>query len=224
MSAQPPLDGDELRARAYLRALRVRPLGHQEPTVSVPGPRRPVTPTRVIPAGAPLPARAPEPGEVPPWRTPPPPPPVMTPPTPPVPPTPPPAEVVVHHVHVHEVILTPPEEERPPRLWERLWDALVTWRILVAILAALLPWAGGRSPVGIWAHTVHLARTEAGVLAAYVLAGGAVAAAWAIDHHSSPKGQPSRALPRFLLVTALLGSLGVLDWYDPITALTGVHR
>ncbi|MYW48861.1 hypothetical protein [Streptomyces sp. SID161] len=183
---------------------------------------RPITPTRIIPAGAPLPARAPEPGEAPPWRTPPPPPPVMTPPTPPVPPAPPPAEVVVHHVH--QVLLVQPEEERPPRLWERLWDALVTWRMLVAILAALLPWAGGRSPVGIWAHTVHQARTEAGVLAAYVIAGVAIAATWAVDHHSSPPGQPSRALPRFLLVTALFGSLGVLDWFDALTLLTGVHR
>ncbi|MFF1284404.1 type VII secretion-associated serine protease, partial [Streptomyces sp. NPDC058299] len=80
--AQPGPGGDELRTRYYLRRLGAHPLGHQEPTVSIPEPRRPVSPTRVIPAGAPLPARAPEPGEVPPWRTPPPPPPppVVTPP------------------------------------------------------------------------------------------------------------------------------------------------
>ncbi|MEU1008182.1 hypothetical protein [Streptomyces sp. NPDC005890] len=170
-------------------------------------------PTRVIPAGAPLPARAPEPGEAPPWRTPPPPP-VVTPSPPPVPPPPPPAEVVVRHVH--EVL--PAAEERPPRLWERLWDALATWRMLVALLAALVPWAGGRSPVGIWAHTVHQARTEAGTGAAYVIAAVAIAAAWGLDRHTG------RALPRFLLVTALLGSLGVLDWFDALTLLTGVHR
>ncbi|MFE1192903.1 hypothetical protein ACFW6E_08895 [Streptomyces olivaceoviridis] len=211
-----PQGADELRIRAYLRRLGARPFGHQEPTVSIPEPRRPVTPTRVIPAGAPLPARAPEPGEAPPWRTPPPPPPVTAAPVPPVPPPPPPAEVVVHHVH--EIVLAPPEEERPPRLWERLWDALVTWRMLAALLAALLPWAGGRSPVGIWAHTVHQARTEAGIPAAYVIAAVAVAAAWGLDRHTG------RVVPRFLLVVALLGAPGVLDWYDALTLLTGVHR
>ncbi|MFI2761374.1 hypothetical protein ACH5A3_21270 [Streptomyces echinatus] len=215
MGAQPSPGGDELRARHYLRRLGARPLGHQEPTMSIPAPRRPVTPTRVIPAGAPLPARAPEPGEAPPWRTPPPPPPVMTPPAPPAPPpSPPPAEVVVRHVH--EVL--PVVEERPQRVWERLWDALVTWRMLAALLAALLPWAGGRSPVGIWAHTVHQARTEASIGAAYVIAGVAIAAAWGLDRHTG------RAVPRFLLVTALIGALGVLDWFDALTLLTGVHR
>ncbi|MFC5654497.1 hypothetical protein [Streptomyces nogalater] len=192
------------------------------PTPDQPRPR-PITPTRVLPAGAPLPPRPPEPGEEPPWRTPPPPP-VVTSPPPPAPPPPPPAEVVVHHHHVHEIVQGPVEEERPPRLWERLWDALLTWRMVAALLAALVPWAVGRSPVGIWAHTVHQARAEAGILAAYVIAGVAITAAWAIDHHSSPPGQPSRALPRFFLVVALLGAPGVLDWYDGLTLFTGVHR
>ncbi|CAL9662627.1 hypothetical protein [Streptomyces sp. enrichment culture] len=109
MGAQPSPGGDELRARHYLRRLGARPLGHQEPPVSIPEPRRPVTPTRVIPAGAPLPQRPPEPGEEPPWRTPPPPPVITSPPSP-VPAPPPPAEVVLHH-HVHEIVLVPAEEE-----------------------------------------------------------------------------------------------------------------
>lgn len=211
--------GDELRARHYLQRLGARPLGHQEPAMSIPAPRRPITPTRVIPAGTPLPERAPEPGEVPPWRTPPPPPPppVVPGPPPSMPgPEPVPQAVVVRHVH--EVLLVAPEEERPPRLWERLWDRLVTWRMLVAILLALTPWAGGHSPVGIWGHTVHQARTEAGVGAAYLIAGVAITAAWALDRRTG------RAVPRFLLVTALIGGLGVLDWFDPILALTGVHH
>ncbi|MEU0332205.1 hypothetical protein [Streptomyces sp. NPDC006193] len=116
------------------------------------------------------------------------------------------------------LVVPEPEPDRRPRLWERLWDWLVTWRMIAAILAALVPWAGGRSPVGIWAHTVHQARTEAGILAAYVIAGVAIAAAWALDRHTG------RAVPRALLLTALLGSLGVLDWYDALTLLTGVHR
>ncbi|MFI5687869.1 hypothetical protein [Streptomyces sp. NPDC051636] len=219
MGAQPSPDGDELRARHHLRRLGARPLGHQEPTVSIPEPRRPVTPTRVIPAGTPLPARLPEPGEAPPWRTPPPPPPPPADSGPlPVPPAPEPRTVEVRHVH--EIVLTSPDPdpEPGPRLWERAWDALVTWRMIVAIIVAFLPWANGRSPVGIWGHTVHQARTEAGIGAAYVIAGVALAAAWGLDRHTG------RAVPRFLLVTALVGGLGVLNWFDPILALTGVHR
>ncbi|MGW3110537.1 hypothetical protein [Streptomyces sp. NPDC001091] len=172
-------------------------------------------PSRVIPAGAPLPARPPEPDEIPPWRTPPPPPPPAVPVPPPVSPPPGPSPAVLVR-HVHEVLLVTPEPPRP-RLWERLWDRLVTWRMIAAILAALTPWAGGRSPVGIWGHTVHQARTEAGVPAAYVIATVGIAAAWVIDRRTG------RALPRLLLVTALLGGLGVLAWYDPITLFTGVH-
>jgi len=209
--AQPSPDGDELRARHHLRRLGARPLGHQEPPMPAPHDRRPVTPTRVIPAGAPLPDRPPEPGEIPPWRTPPAP--------PPVPPPPPPAPVEVRHVHVHEVVVVTPESEaETPPLWARVWDRMVTWRMLIAVLTALTPWAEGRSPVGIWAATLRQARTEASIGAAYVIAGLALAAAWGLDRHTS------RAVPRFLLVTALAGSFGVLDWYDPITALTGVLR
>ncbi len=208
MAAQPRPGGDELRVRYLLRVLRARPFGHQEPAMTDPQPR-PITPTRIIPAGASLPARPPEPDEQPPWRTPPP---------PPVPVDPEPRTVEVRHTH--EIVMTwaDTDPDPGPSLWERLWDRLVTWRMAVAILAALLPWAGGQSPVGIWSHTVHQARTEAGIGAAYVIAGVAIAASWGLDRHTG------RVLPRFLLVTALLGSLGVLHWYDPILLLTGVHR
>jgi len=214
MGAQPSTGGDELRARAFLRRLHVRPFGHQDQDLAVSTPDhqpRPITPTRVIPAGAPLPARPPQPDEVPPWRT------LPTPPT--APPPPPPAPVEVRHVHEVVLVAPEPQEEEPPRLWERLWDAVVSWRLIAALLAALLPWAGGRSPVGIWGHTVHQARTEAGIGAAYVIAGLAVTAAWGLDRHSG-----GRLIPRFLLVTALVGGLGVLDWFDSITLFTGVTR
>ncbi|MDX3681385.1 hypothetical protein [Streptomyces scabiei] len=212
MGAQPSPGGDELRARHYLHRLGARPIGHQEPPM--PDNNRPVLPTRIIPAGAPLPARPPEPGEAPPWRTPPaPPPPVIPPaaPWPPPAPTPGPIEVRV------TVAPAPiPEPDPAPGPWARLWDRLVTWRMISAILAALLPWANGQSPVGIWSHTVHQARTEAGIAAAYVIATVALTAAWALDRRTG------RWLPRFLLVTASLGALGVLHWWDPILALTGV--
>ncbi|MFD5002203.1 hypothetical protein ACFWMV_04775 [Streptomyces mutabilis] len=199
---------DEQRVRVFLRALGARPFGHQEPPVREPAPR-PVTPTRVIPVGAPLPARAPEPGEAPPWRTPPPPPP---------PPAPEPRPVEVRHVH--EIVLTSPEPDPDPDppLWSRLWDRLITWRMIAAILAAITPWAAGQSPVGLWSHTVHQARTDAGVLAAYVIAGVALTCAWALDRRTG------RVIPRFLLVTASLGAFGVVSWYDPVLFLTGVPR
>lgn len=179
-------------------------------------PERPLIPTQIIPAGVPLPARPPEPGEAPPWRTPPPAPPAPPADPPPwsgFPPPPPPGPIEVH------VTVTPvpaPEPEPEPRWWERAWARLATWRMALALLAALTPWLGGQSPVGAWSATVHQARTEAGVLAAYVIAGVAVAAAWALDRHTG------RAVPRFLLVTAALGSFGVLHWWDPIRMLTGV--
>ncbi|MFJ5915017.1 hypothetical protein ACIQFW_04360 [Streptomyces ardesiacus] len=184
----------------------------------------PITPARIIPAGAPLPARPPEPGEVPPWYSAPPPPPPVAPPAAPVPsapqPTPPPQ--VVHHVHeVQLVALAPAPEPEPPlwaRVWDWLWEHLVTWRMLLAILAALVPWIDGQSPVSLWAGAVHQARTDAGILAAYVIAGVAFTVAWVLDRRTG------RALPRFLLVTATLGALGVFDWWDPILALTGVHK
>lgn len=210
MDAQPP-DGQELRTRYYLRRLGARPFGHQEPPVS----DRPIVPSRIIPAGAPLPARPPEPGEVPPWRpAPPPPPPPAAPPWP-GPPPPPPGPI---EVRVTLVPVPVPEPEPEPGLWARLWDRLATWRMAGALLAALTPWAGGQSPVGIWSHTVHRAREEASIGAAYVIAGVALGAAWALDRHTG------RAVPRFLLVTASLGALGVLHWWDPFLLLTGVHR
>ncbi|QFR02580.1 hypothetical protein F9278_15865 [Streptomyces phaeolivaceus] len=171
-----------------------------------------ILPTRIIPAGVPLPARPPEPGETPPWRPPPP-----GPPAPPADPWPPPAPPPGPlEVRVTVDLAPVPEPEPEPGLLARLWDWLVTWRMISAILAALLPWAAGRSPVGIWSHTVHQARIEASIGAAYVIALVALAAAWGLDRRTG------RWLPRFLLVTASLGALGVLHWYDPITALTGV--
>ncbi|MEU3098527.1 hypothetical protein ABZ690_28175 [Streptomyces sp. NPDC006967] len=206
---------DELRIRAFLRAHHVRPFGHQDTAMHEPDPdRRPVTPTRVIPAGVPLPARPPEPGEVPPWRTPPP---APMPPAPfPLGPGPGPIEVC----HTHDIALTwaEPDPEPDPPLWSRAWDRLVTWRMLLAVLAAVTPWLGGQSPVGAWSHTVHQARTDAGILAAYIIATVALAAAWVLDRRTG------RVIPRCLLVTASLGAFGVLHWWDPFLLLTGVHR
>ncbi|MGX1221986.1 hypothetical protein [Streptomyces ambofaciens] len=221
MAAQPLPDGDELRARAYLRALHARPLGHQDPAMNEPEPR-PVTPTRIIPAGAPLPARPPERGELPPWREKPAPPPPPPPGPAPVRIDPAPGPVEIHHTH--EVVLTwaDPDPDRDPPLWARVWDwlweHLVTWRMLAAVLAALVPWVYGDSPVSLWAGAVHQLRDEAGILAAYVVATGALTTAWFLDRRTG------RVVPRFLLVTTAVGAFGVFAWWDPILVLTGVAR
>jgi hypothetical protein len=198
-------DADEHHVRHLLRAV-----GHARPEPFMPD--KPVTPTRIIRAGAPLPARPPQAGDVPPWRQPPPPPP---PPAMPVPPPvpPPPAEVIVHVVYP-----LPPEPELVPPWWGRAWDWLAQWRVLTALGTALIPWMGGTSPVGAWAHTLHQARTEAGIVPGYVIAGTALAATWALDRRTG------RWLPRVLYTTALVGSFGAVAWWDPIQAITGVSR
>jgi hypothetical protein len=185
----------------------------------------PITPARDIPPSTALPARPPEPGELPPWHTAPAP---TVPPRPPTPPDPPichpdpPAPVEAHPVHDLVLTWADPDPEPDPPLWRRAWDwlfdHLVTWRMLLAICAALLPWAGGHSPVGLWSRVVQQARTEAGIPAAYTIAAVAIAAAWALDHRTG------RALPRFLFVTATVGAVGVIDWWDPMLLLTGVGR
>lgn len=211
---------DELRIRAFLRALHARPFGHQEHTVSIPEPRRPVTPTRVIPAGATLPARPPEPGEAPPWHTPPPPPP----PPPPVPADPEPRTVEFRHVH--EIVLTTadPDPEPDPSRWERLgaWlGAYVRpWHAIIALLLAVLPIPGvGYSAATIWHYTVGLARDDWGVGWGYLLGLGPLALALArlIRKGGSP-------LRLFAVAVTFVGSLACLSWYDPIQFLTGVPR
>ncbi|MEU8316679.1 MULTISPECIES: hypothetical protein [Actinomycetes] len=173
----------------------------------------PIVPTRIIPPGAPLPARPPAPGELPPWRT--------TPPAPPTPPStswqpadPPPGPLEVR-VTVDLVVPAAPDEPEPP-LWARIWDRLADWRLLTAIAAALLPWAGGYSPAGAWSATLADARTTASPLAAYTLAIGTTGLCWWLDRRSG------RWLPRMLLVTTLVGATGAISLFDPITALTGV--
>ncbi|MFF5842138.1 hypothetical protein ACFY74_11795 [Streptomyces massasporeus] len=219
MGAQPGPDGQELRARYLLRRLGARPFGHQEPPMHEPEPR-PVTPTRVIPAGAPLPARPPEPGEEPPWRTPPPPPP----PVPPVPADPEPRIVEVRHVH--EVILTSPDPdpEPDPSRWERLGGWLGAyvrpWHAVLALFLAVLPIPGvGYSAATIWHYTVGLGRDSWGIGWGYAL--GLIPFALAVTTLLRRGGNPLRL---FFLTVTFIGSLASLSWYDPVQFLTGVAR
>ncbi|MFG2670835.1 hypothetical protein [Streptomyces sp. NPDC048445] len=183
---------------------------------------RPITPTRIIPAGAPLPDRGPLPGEVPPWwettAAPAPPPPPVHPPAVPV--APPAPEPLPPQVHVHVVIAGEPEPE--PTRWQRLAAALRRigrpWQICGALTLALLPIPGtGYSVATGWAHAVSQARTEQGQGAGYVLAlTPLVIALIRISHGGT--------LPRLLLLAvALVGVTGAIHAYDPVTWITGVR-
>ncbi|MFF9811673.1 hypothetical protein ACF1G5_42510 [Streptomyces coeruleorubidus] len=216
MGAQPSPGGDELRARHYLRRLGARPFGHQEPPMHEPAPR-PVTPTRIIPAGATLPARPPEPDEAPPWRT-------LPPPPPPVPADPEPRIVEVRHVH--EVILTngDPNPEPDPSRWERLGGWLGTyvrpWHAALAFIVAVLPIPGvGYSAATIWHYTVGLGRDSWGIGWGYAL--GLIPLALAVTTLIRRGGNPLRL---FALTVTFIGSLASLSWYDPVQFLTGVAR
>ncbi|WAL93975.1 hypothetical protein [Streptomyces sp. Je 1-369] len=174
----------------------------------------PITPTRVIPAAAPLPARPPQPGEVPPWHTPPPPPAppaAATPPPPWWPPPPAPGTIELR------VTYAPVPVEPEPSRWQWLWNWLRPWQSLAAAGIALLPVFDGYSLATGWGAALHDARTTASVGAAYVLAGVGIGAALLLD-------RTGRLLHRALLVTSMVGALGVMDWWDPFLFLTGVSR
>lgn len=190
---------------------------------------RPIAPTRIIPAGAPLPERGPEPGEVPPWRAAPAPPtppapPVMPPTAPPaVPPPPPPVQQIVMPpgpIEVH-ITLQPPEPE--PTRWQRLAAWLgqfgKPWQAAGALVLALVPIPGvGYSIATTWASAVSEARDAGGQGAGYALA--LTPLAWAllrIYYH----GGTIRRL--FVLAVSVVGLAGAIHLYDPITWITGVR-
>lgn len=177
-------------------------------------PDKPIVPTRIIPASTPLPERPPQPGEAPPWHTPPPPPAPPAAPAPPPPwPPPPPAPGTIEL----RVTYTPLPVEPEPSRWQWLLDWLRPWQSLAAAGVALLPAFNGFSLATGWGAALHDARTTGSIGAAYVLALLALGLALLLD-------RTGRFLPRVLLVTAVIGGLGVMDWYDPVTAVTGVTR
>ncbi|MER6103605.1 hypothetical protein ABT115_15105 [Streptomyces sp. NPDC001832] len=192
-------------------------------------PDRPITPTRIIPASAPLPERGPEPGEVPPWRAAPAPPappaaPVPPPAAPPaVPPPPPPVQQIFipqGPVEVH-VTLQPPEPE--PTRWERFTSWIGQfgrpWQICGALTLALLPIPGvGYSIATTWAFAVSETRDMWGQGAGYTLA--LTPLAWALLRIYYCGGTIRRLL---VLAVALVGLTGAIHLYDPVTWITGVR-
>ncbi|MEE1814229.1 hypothetical protein PUR59_04235 [Streptomyces sp. SP18ES09] len=179
---------------------------------------RPITPTRIIPAGAPLPDRPPAPDDIPPWRAPAAPPPAPPPVAMPWPEPPPPGPLQIHVTFLPAE--EPPEPTRGERLWAWVTSIAKPWKIVLALLAALLPIPGvGYSAAGVWAYTAGLARTEVGIPWAYALTGVPLLLAGRLLHRT-------RAL-RFLVaaVIALIGLLfGALSPFDLVTITTGVSR
>lgn len=191
---------------------------------------KPVTPTRIIPAGQAIPTAPPLPPaphdaeDLPPWRTAAPRPRSSPPPDDPPPPSAPETAQGGEQRVVVEVCYPPPETEQPADephqqfslAWARQYAH--PWRSLIGAALALLPIPGvGYSAATIWAYTVGESR-QYGIGWAYVLALGSVLLAGAADYRRA------RIRTRFFLVVAFIGCFGAIDWYDPITFLTGVHR
>ncbi|MFE6225464.1 hypothetical protein [Streptomyces sp. NPDC057854] len=170
---------------------------------------RPVTPSHIVPGGAPLPGHPPGPGDLPPWRTPP----------APAPPAEPPSSIEVH------VRLLPDDEEQPePTRRERAWTYITgiapPWKIAVALLAAMVPIPGvGYSLASVWAYTVGETRTEVGAPWAYALA--------IVPLLLAARGLYRTGALRYLAAAAIafVGLVfGALDPYDLVTITTGVTR
>ncbi|MGC5400195.1 hypothetical protein ACPXCP_31200 [Streptomyces sp. DT20] len=185
---------------------------------------RQITPTRIIPAGAPLPGRPPLPGELPPWwekpaaAPAPPPPPVQPPVVLVAPPAPEPLPAPQVHVHVVMPYEPEPEPTRRQRLVAGLRRIGRPWQICGALALALVPIPGtGYSAATTWAYAVSEARDTWGQGSGYALAlTPLVIALIRISHGGT--------LPRLLLLTvALVGVTGAIHAYDPVTWITGVR-
>ncbi|WP_327710050.1 hypothetical protein OG912_16880 [Streptomyces sp. NBC_00464] len=181
---------------------------------------RPITPTRIIPAGAPLPDRLPEPGELPPWWEQP------APPAQPPPPTPAPApEPEQRPLQVFVTVQTEPYYEEPePTRWQRLVAGVrgigKPWQVCGAPLLAVIPIPGtGFSAATTWAYALGQARDEWGATHGYVLA--LLPLAWGIARTARHGGTLLRV---WGITVALAGLVGAIDPFDIVTILTGVHR
>lgn len=201
---------------------------------------------RVYPAGQPvrrgpvmLPAHAPRPGEVPPWRDNPPPPrpePVVDEPegqaddepepdegeqhTPEAPPEP--QYILVKLAPGMDADdLDHPEDVGPP-WWSRLADRVRPWHLLAGAALALVPTPTGYSAATTWANIVWHGHEEA-LWLGYTLAVVGVASAYRAERRCG-NGMVRGVLVRAWTVCALVGVTGALDLWDPVQILTGVSR
>lgn len=173
----------------------------------------PILPTRVFPAGEPLPA----PPATAPSAPPVPPPPPARPPTAkmwPPPPPPEPAPLVVHvHVLLPEVIAPEPE---PTWSWDRIKNALQIRRNLIGCAVALFPF-GYWSFTTAWGTVLRQARTPTDIRSAWYLAALVIAVTVTADHWRP------RWYSRAMTCTAVLGTAYMAAPYDIVTLVTGVH-
>ncbi|MEU9498226.1 hypothetical protein [Streptomyces sp. NPDC048196] len=189
---------------------RVIPSGEQQAWPVRPG--TPGGPDASPLLGPPVPYGTPNP---PPWRpvTPPPPPPAA----PWLPAAPPPDPGPIEVRVTVDLIGPQPEPEPERRDWSWLTSRVRPWASLISGVVVLGPWFGGTSAVGAWSRAMHDARTEAGILPAYIIAGTALAIAFYADDRRP------RWWTRGALLVALVGGTGAMAWFDPVTALTGVR-
>ncbi|MGW0550543.1 hypothetical protein [Streptomyces altiplanensis] len=184
-------------------------------------PNKPITPSQIIPAGAPLPIGPPGPDDIPPWRTAPPPPaPPPAPPAVPVAAPDPPPQPVHVYVTVQPAYYEPdPEPTRRERLTAWLLGLGRPWQIAGALALALLPIPfTGYSAATTWAYTVSEARDAWGQGSGYALALTPLTVA--VLRITRGGGTLRRLL---LLAISLVGVAGAIDLYDPVTWITGVH-
>lgn len=183
----------------------------------------PIIPTRVIPAGEPLPLPA-----LPPPPRPPGPPPDLADPDPDwwrggsgPPPT-----IVIHHHHYPAEpaggSLSVPDPDPGPRWWQRI---RIGYNAALAVLSLTL--------AGPWAHVLVSVRDKESLAGAWVMALGPliviafadnvyrVAAAGAADELWAPKLRA--ALARLLLWAAVIGTVLALPVTTLVYAITGVH-
>ncbi|MFJ8855113.1 hypothetical protein [Streptomyces sp. NPDC102437] len=203
-----------------------------------------ITPTRIIPAGTPLPPRSPEPGETPPWRASPPPP---APPPAPMPPKtapaappaappglppqwgtdwpwgggqPQPQGPIELRVQV-EMLPVEPEltwRDRLRAMVMRWIRPVLTLRGAVALALAVMPIHGSESAATIWRDTVADAR-ELSLYAGYFVGAAPLALSWWSLTRVGPTA------PRlWLLAVSVIGATAAITPYDIIQILTGVAR
>lgn len=111
----------------------------------------------------------------------------------------------------------PAAEPRERRDWGWLWQWIRPWHTLTAGFTSVLPVFNGWSLSTGWARILHDMRADT-IGGAYTTAGIALAATYLLDL------KRHRWLLRLALITTAIGALGVFDWFDPITFVTGVHR
>lgn len=119
----------------------------------------------------------------------------------------------------------PPSRAAPPAAGdgERRWDLrrLLHWpyiRPAVGAVVALVPWFGGYSAATRWGAVLTQARAEAGIGAAWVIAGVGFGTAAVLVNRR--RGWPSYGL----LTCAFIGTVAMASPFDIVTFMTGVTQ